>query len=112
MGAVLNQFDDNGEPRVIAYGHKSLFISEQKYHFLEKEAMALVWAVDHFKQYLYGKHFELITDHQPLEFIFKLKSKPAARVERKISKVKFQVLGYPGIFVEFSILDYPGSSVE
>lgn len=50
LGAVLCQNLENG-PRIIAYGHRSLFDREQKYHITEKEAMALVWTVEHFHGY-------------------------------------------------------------
>lgn len=75
LGAVLCQKSQEG-PRIIAYGHRSLSEREQKYHITEKEAMALVWAVEHFHKYLFGKTFDLITDHKPLEFMFSSKKHP------------------------------------
>lgn len=81
LGAVLVQIDRKG-PRVIAFGNKSLTDCEKRYCQTEKEALALVWAVEHFKIYLFGKEFELISDHKPLEIIFGPKSKPCARIER------------------------------
>lgn len=81
LGAVLSQIGKNG-PRIIAFGHRSLSEREKKYHITEKEAMALVWAVEHFHRYLCGKKFDLITDHKPLEFMFNPESNPCARVER------------------------------
>lgn len=81
LGAVLVQIDTEG-PRVIAYGHKALTDCEKRYCQTEKEALALVWAVEHFKIYLFGKDFELISDHKPLETIFGRHSKPCARIER------------------------------
>ena len=32
----------------------------------ELEILGVVWAIEHFKYYLYGKHFRVITDHQAL----------------------------------------------
>lgn len=40
--------------------------SKENYSQLEKGALALVFGVQHFHSYLFGHHFELITDHQPL----------------------------------------------
>nr|CAH7725339.1 unnamed protein product [Callosobruchus chinensis] len=99
LGAVLIQFDSNG-PRIIAYGNKSLTDSERRYCQTEKEALALVWSVEHFKIYLYGKdEFELVTDHKPLEIIFGAKSRPCARIERwvlRLQSFRYKIVYRPG----------------
>lgn len=98
LGAVLIQIDGKG-PRVIAYGNKSLTDCEKRYCQTEKEALALVWAVEHFKIYLLGKEFDLISDHKPLETIFGLRSKPCARIERwvlRLQAYKYKVVYCPG----------------
>ncbi|XP_053607193.1 uncharacterized protein K02A2.6-like [Plodia interpunctella] len=98
LGAVLIQVNDRG-PRIIAYGHKTLTDCERRYCQTEKEALALVWAVEHFHIFLYGKDFELITDHKPLEVIFGPKSKPCARIERwilRLQSYRYKVVYKPG----------------
>ncbi|XP_055525274.1 uncharacterized protein K02A2.6-like isoform X2 [Wyeomyia smithii] len=98
LGAVLMQINKQGA-RIIAYASKSLSDVEQRYAQIEKEALALVWAVERFHFYLYGRLFELITDHKPLEAIFKPKSKPCARIERwvvRLQAYKAKVIYRPG----------------
>lgn len=99
LGAVLIQYDSSGH-RVIAFGNKSLTDPEKRYCQTEKEALAIVWAVEHFKIYLYGKEeFELITDHKPLEVIFGPKSRPSARIERWVMRLQsfnFKIVFRPG----------------
>lgn len=98
LGAVLIQTNSNG-PRVIAYGNKSLTDCEKRYCQTEKEALALVWAVEHFKIYLFGKEFELVSDHKPLETIFGQRSKPCARIERwvlRLQAFRYRIVYYPG----------------
>lgn len=88
LGAVLIQFK-NDVPRIIAYASKSLSDCERRYCQTEKEALALVWSVEHFNIYLYGKLFELITDHKALETIFgKPTSKTSARIERWVLRMQ------------------------
>lgn len=99
LGAVLVQHGKNG-PRIIAFGNKSLSDREKRYCQTEKEALALVWAVEHFDIYLFGKDsFELISDHKPLEVIFGPDSKPCARIERwvlRLQSYNFKIIYSPG----------------
>lgn len=98
LGAVLIQINDDG-PRIISYASKSLSSVEKRYAQTEKEALALVWAVERFHFYFFGREFELITDHKPLEVIFGPKSKPCARIERwvlRLQSYKYKVIYKPG----------------
>lgn len=95
LGAVLVQFNNNGEPRIISFASKSLSAIEKRYSQTEKESLALVWSVERFYYYLAGLDFELVTDHKPLECIFKPTSKPPARIERwllRLQAFKFKVI--------------------
>lgn len=99
LGAVLIQFNRLEVPRVIAYASKSLSETEKRYCQTEKEALALVWSVERFHFYLFGRTFELITDHKALETIFSTKSKPCARIERWVLRMQsylYKVIYKPG----------------
>lgn len=91
LGAVLVQFADrrnDSEVRIIGYASKSLSPTERRYCQTEKEALALVWAVERFSVYLLGRHFELETDHKPLELIFSPSSNPCPRIERWVLRLQ------------------------
>lgn len=90
LGAVLVQFPNktDNDHRIICYASKSLSVTEKRYCQTEKEALALVWAVDRFAVYLIGREFELETDHKPLEVIFSLSSTPCARIERWVLRLQ------------------------
>lgn len=89
LGAVLLQFSDtDGSLHLISYASKSLSPTEKRYCQTEKEALALVWAVERFAVYLIGRTFELETDHKPLEAIFAPTSKPCARIERWVLRLQ------------------------
>ena len=79
---------------------KSLINHETKYCQTEKECLAIVWAMEKFYMYLYGKRFTLITDCKPLQYLFnRVKSKPSARLERWILRLQcfdFEVRYEPG----------------
>ena len=63
VGAVIFQrYPDNSE-HPIAFALRTLMPSEQKYAQIKKEALALIFGVRRFDQYLYSCKFMLITDH-------------------------------------------------
>lgn len=99
LGAVLFQKNQNGTYQIIGYVSKTLSEVERRYAQIEREALALVWSVEKFYYYLYGKFFWLITDHKPLVTIFGERAKPSARIERWILRLmsfKYQVIYQPG----------------
>lgn len=68
LGAVLLQPYD-GQYFPVSYASRKLLDREKNYSAIEKEGLALVWAVEKFRQYLYGIEFTLQTDHRPLVYI-------------------------------------------
>ena len=72
VGSVLLQ--EHGEEKFpVAYASRKLLPREQKYSVIEKECLAIVWAISKFHRYLFGKEFILETDHQPLVYLNKAK---------------------------------------
>ena len=69
IGAVLLQMQ-NDEERPIAHASKTLSPAQQRYSQIEREALAIIFGVKKFHQYLYGRKFTLITDHKLLVSIF------------------------------------------
>ena len=70
LGAVLYQKQDDGTDCVIAYASPTLLKSERNYDAYKLEFLALKWSVmDRFHEYLYGGHFKVYTDNNPLTYI-------------------------------------------
>ena len=65
--------EHEGEEKLIAYWSRQLSKAEQNYSTIEREALAVVAAVKEFFPYLYGKSFNLLTDHNPLTSLRGLK---------------------------------------
>jgi len=53
----------------VLFASRKLLPHEQNYSVGEREALAIIWAVDKFLRYLYGQRFTLKSDHCPLEYL-------------------------------------------
>lgn len=80
IGSVLSQ-GSNQDDLPIAYASRILNKSEINYSTTEKELLAIVWSVKHFRPYLYGRKFKIITDHKPLTWLMNVKD-PGSRLVR------------------------------
>ncbi|XP_041421806.1 uncharacterized protein LOC121394536 [Xenopus laevis] len=97
LGAVLSQEID-GEEHPVLYISRKLFPRETRYSVIEKECLAIKWALESLRCYLLGQEFSLVTDHHPLIWINRMKDKNA-RVTRwylAIQPFRFTVHHRPG----------------
>ena len=58
-----------GQERVIAYASKTLSKSQKRYCTIDRELLALVLFVKHFRHYLWGHRFVVRTDHSALTWL-------------------------------------------
>lgn len=73
-GAVLIQEDDTGIDHPVSYFSRKFTKSQQRYSTIEKEALALLLALQHFEIYLDACNVPILvyTDHNPLVFLFRM----------------------------------------
>ena len=83
IGAVLEQVGTSGFRHPVAYFSRTLNVTQRKYTVSEKECLALVEAIRHFRQFLTFGHFLVYTDHKALQALVNPKSKVAeGRLQR------------------------------
>ena len=81
LGAVLGQKQDDGKVRPIAYASRTLQVHEKHYGISELEALGVVWAIKHFRPYIYGLHYIVFTDHVALKALLNT-SQPSGKLAR------------------------------
>ena len=81
LGAVLAQKQDDGAIKPIAYASRSLQEHEKRYGVTELEGLGVVWAVKHFRSYLYGHQCDIYTGHEALKSLLKT-PQPSGKLAR------------------------------
>lgn len=81
IGSVLSQKNEEGDMLPIAYASRTLNKAEVNYSTIEKELLAIVWSVKHFRPYLFGRKFTILSDHKPLQWLFNVND-PGSRLLR------------------------------
>lgn len=93
IGAILFQ-GEIGKDLPIAYASRTLNKAETNYSTIERELLAIVWAVKDFSPYLFGRKFKIVTDHKPLTWLFSIKD-PGSRLVRwrlKLEEFDYEIV--------------------
>ena len=88
---MLTQIWQDNSEHVIAYASRSLKQNKENYSAYLLELAAAVWEIDHFSVYLRGRHFELFTDHKPLETMSKIHKKTINRLQQQLLEFDFMI---------------------
>ena len=70
LGAVLSHVFPGNVERPIEYASRTLIPAEKNYSQIDREALAIVFAVKKWHNYLAGRHFVIYTDNKPLLGLF------------------------------------------
>jgi len=63
LGAILSQYQGYKKLQPVAYASRSISNAEANYAVTDLETLAVVWAVAHFRYYLYSHNVTITTDH-------------------------------------------------
>lgn len=92
VGSFLSQKDKDGTEHVIAYYSRKLSPQEKNYATTERELLAVVYSIHHFRSYLEGTRFTVVSDHGCLKFLSSISS-PNGRLARwacRLSQYNFE----------------------
>ena len=104
VGAVLSHVMEDGSERPVAYASSTHSTAERNYGHLDKEALAVVFAVKKFHQFLYGRHFKIYTDHKPLLGLLQPEKATPLMASSRMQRWAFTFLAY-----EYELLYRPGN---
>lgn len=88
----------HGDLPPVLYSSRKLSETEKRYAVIERECLAIVWAINKFSKYLAGAPFVLHTDHAPL-IALNTKKMTSAKLTRwalSLQGFTFQVVPVPG----------------
>ncbi|KAK8767071.1 hypothetical protein V5799_006148 [Amblyomma americanum] len=94
VGAVLAHRDSKGNEQPVAYASRTLSRAERNYAQIDREALAVVFGVRHFHQYLCGRDFLIITDHKPLLGIFQRQKQIPAVISPRMLRWTLMLSAY------------------
>ena len=88
LGAVLLQ-----ESKPVMYVSRALTETEQRYSNIERELLAIVFALERLNHYIFGRTITVQSDHQPLQNIWKKSIVSASpRLQRLLLRGKENVI--------------------
>ena len=90
IGSILSQ-GPLGYDLAFAYASRVVTKTERIYSPIQRELTALVWICKQLRQCIWGRKFEIVTDHKPLTWIFKMND-TSSRIMRL--KLKLQEFDY------------------
>jgi len=69
IGCCLAQEDELGNKHAIAYGSQKLTPTQSNWSVIEREAYAILWALNKFHDITFGAHITILCDHDPLKYL-------------------------------------------
>ena len=108
LGAKLQQQQDNQEWKPVSFASRFVTNFEAKYSINELELLAVVWAIEHFRNYVYGVNFQVISDHKALASVLrpnrgnKTFSSRLTRWVDRLLPFEFEVIHAPGRVLGFA----------
>ncbi len=65
----MTQLGEGGIDHPITYSNRKLSIAKNNYTTIEREGLAMVYALQKFRHYLLGAHFKMSTNHSALKYL-------------------------------------------
>lgn len=94
LGSVISHIMPNGDEKPIAFDSRTLISAEKNYAQVQKEALAVVWSVTKWHNYIIGRKFTVVTDNQAILTIFGPKKGIPATTAARLQRYAIYLQGY------------------
>ena len=82
------------DKKPVAFASRSLMPAEKTYSQIEKEGLAIMFGLEKFSLYLWGRQFTLFTDHKPLMQIFGPKQSIPVQTASRLQRWALQLSAF------------------
>ena len=104
LGAVL-QMNEQNSWKPLAYASRFVTELDSKYSKNELELLAVIWSIEHFKNYVYGVEFGVVSDHKVLQSVLKSNKGNKSHFSR-LTRLVDRLLPF-----HFSVIHTPGRTL-
>lgn len=106
VGAIIAHVMDDGSERPIMMASRTLQTHERRYGQIDKEALAIMFGLLKFHEFLLGRRFCIITDHKPLVGLFNPAKLIPDQISPRMLRWSLKLACY-----EYTIKHRPGKSI-
>ncbi|KAM7291867.1 uncharacterized protein ISCGN_028438 [Ixodes scapularis] len=90
-GACLAQVSDGGREGPVAFTSQKFSPTQSRWATVEKEAFAVIWALQKFDNWLFGAQVNVASDHNPLVYLTASTPKSATSIRRSLALQRYSM---------------------
>jgi len=92
VGATLGQLDEEGVEQPLAFASQKLTETQCAWSTIEREAYAIIWALNRFRDTIFGAQITVVSDHNPLQYIRDCAPKSAKLLRWALALQEFDLI--------------------
>ena len=104
---MISHVSPDGVKKPITFASRTMTSAERNYSQVERESLVIIFGVKRFRQYLWGRHFTLETDHKPIVSILGSKNVIPTTTAARLQRWALILSGY-----SYDIAYWPGSELS
>jgi len=91
VGATLGELDEQGVEQPLAFASQKLTETQMGWATIEREAYAVIWALNRFRGIIFGARVKIYCDHNPFQYIKECAPKSAKLLRWALALQKFDI---------------------